>query len=215
MFEGKLKMDPLIVPAIIAKTQCELDAMLGKVRGKAKRVMIDVMDGEFAPNTSLDFNFKLPADFEYEAHLMIEKPLDWIRENAEKVDIVILHVETLDDIGVTIDYAKSMDLKVILALKPDTKLDAVLPYLREIHGILILTVDLGRYGGKFLPENLEKAEKLREIDTTIPIEVDGGMNPKNARLAKDSGANIFASGSYIFKSKDIDKAIKELEDAVL
>ena len=207
-------MDTLIVPAIIAKTQSELDAMLDKVRGKAKRVMIDVMDGKFIPNTSLDFDFKLPADLEYEAHIMVEKPLDWIRENAEKVDIVILHVETLDDIGGAIDYAKSMDLKIILALKPETKLDAVLSHLREVQGILIMTVDPGRYGGKFLPETFEKIEKLREIDATIPIEVDGGMNPKNARLARDSGANIFASGSYIFKSNNIDKAIKELEDAV-
>ena len=69
-------MDLLIIPAIIAKTQSELDAMLDKVRGKCRRVMIDVMDGEFVPNTSLDFDFRLPTDFEYEAHYMVKNPLD-------------------------------------------------------------------------------------------------------------------------------------------
>ena len=208
-------MDTLIVPAIIAKTQDELDEMLGKVRGKAERIMLDVMDGEFVPNTSLDFDFELPDDFEYEAHLMTVKPLDWVKENAEKVDIATLHVETLDDIVGAIGFVKSKGLKTILALKPETNLETVLSYLHEVHGVLILTVDPGRYGGKFLPAVLGKIEQLREISATISIEVDGGMNPTNARLARDAGANIFASGSYLFKSSDIDGAIKELEDAVL
>lgn len=208
-------MELLVVPAIIAKTQSELDGMLDKVRRKVKRIMIDVMDGEFVTRTSLDFDFKLPTIFEYEAHLMVEKPLDWVRENADKVDIAILHVETLDNIESAIDYVQGKGLRVTLALKPETKVDAVLPYLSKVHGILIMTVHPGKYGGKLLPETLEKVKRLREIDEMIPIEVDGGMNHKNARLARDFGANIFASGSYIFKSDDIDKAIEELEDAVL
>ncbi len=77
-----------------------------------------------------------------------------------------------------------------------------------------MTADPGNYCVRFLRETLEKVRKLREIDEAIPIEVDGCMNLKNAGLARDSGANIFVSGSYIFKSKNIDKAIKELGDAV-
>ena len=208
-------METLIVPAIIAKNQRELDGMLSKVRGKAQRIMIDVMDGEFVPNTSLDFDFKLQAGLEYEAHLMVENPLDWVRENADKANTAILHVETLDNLRSAIGYVENKGLEVTLALKPETKIDEVLPYLGEVQGILIMTVSPGKYGGKFLPETLEKVKKLRETDDTIPIEVDGGMNPRNARLARESGANIFASGSYIFKSDDIDKALKELKDAIL
>lgn len=204
----------MIVPAIIAKTQRELDEMLFKLRGQARRIMLDVMDGEFVTDTSLDFDFKLPPGFEYEAHLMTEKPLDWVRERAGAVDIAIMQVETLDDIEAAVDYAKSRELRVTLALSPETRLDAVLPYLNEVHGILILTVNPGRYAGQFLPETLEKVRRLRKIDGTIPIEVDGGMNPENARLARDSGANIFAAGSYILKSGDTERAIKELKDAV-
>lgn len=208
-------METLIVPAIIAKNQRELDGMLSKVRGKARRIMIDVMDGEFVPNTSLDFDFKLQGGLEYEAHLMVENPLDWVRENADKANTAILHVETLDNLRSAIGYVENKGLEVTLALKPETKIDEVLPYLGEVQGILIMTVSPGKYGGKFLPEALEKVKILRETDDTIPIEVDGGMNPRNARLARESGANIFASGSYIFKSDDIDKALKELKDAIL
>jgi len=208
-------MELLIVPAIIAQSQSKLDGMLDNVRGKVKRVMIDIMDGKFVTGTSLNFYFRLPSIFEYEAHLMVKQPLDWIRENASKVDIAILHVEALDNIGSAIDYVQSKGLKAALALKPETSVDAVLPYLCEVHSILIMTVQPGKYGGKFLPRTLEKVNRLRDIDGTIPIEVDGGMSPKNARLARDFGANVFASGSHIFKSDDVDKAIKELEDAIL
>ena len=209
-----LKMDALIVPAIIAKTQGELDWMLERPRGKVERIMLDVMDGEFVPNTSLDFDFELPAGFEYEAHLMVMKPLEWVEENAEKVDIAILHVETLDDVARSIEYVKSNGLKVTLALKPETDLETAFQHLQDVHGILVLTVDPGRYGGRFLPKALGKIKRLREMDASISIEVDGGMNPANARLAREHGANVFASGSHIFKSSDIDRAIKELEAAV-
>lgn len=209
-------MQTLVVPAIIAKTQSELNRMLSKVRKKVKRVQLDVMDGEFVPNTSLNFDFTLPTGFEYEAHLMVKKPLKWVDKNADKVDIITMHVEPLKDIGAAIDYIKKKGVKLNLALIPKTKLDVITAYLKKINGILIMTVKPGSYCIKkeFHPAPLEKVKKLREIDKVIPIEVDGCMNPKNIRLARDSGANIFASGSYVFKSNDVDRALKELEDAV-
>jgi ribulose-phosphate 3-epimerase len=187
-------MKTFIVPAVIAKTQIELDDMLNRVKKKVQRVQLDIMDGKFVPNTSLNFNFKLSTSFEYEAHLMINEPLGWVKENADKVDIVIMHVETLKDIGGAIDYVK-----------------------KKIDGLLVMTVEPGSYCIKkeFRPEPLKKIRRLRTIDKVIPIEVDGCMNPKNAKLARDAGANIFASGSYIFKSDNLDMAIKELENAVV
>lgn len=208
-------MKPLIVPGIIAKTQGELDEMLGKVKGRAKRIMLDVMDGEFVPNTSLNFDFTVPDGFEYEAHLMTAKPLEWLEKNGNKVDIAILQAETLDDIGAAVDYVKGKGLKVTLALNPETKLDVVRPYLGKVDTVLILTVDPGSFCVEFLPGPLKKVKRLREIDPSIPIEVDGCMDPDNVRQAKEAGANIFASGSYILKSSDVEKAIKELEEAAL
>jgi ribulose-phosphate 3-epimerase len=203
-------MEPLIVPAIIAQSQKELESMLGRLRGKVEMVMLDVMDREFVDNTSLDFDFELPEGFEYEAHLMVVNPLERISDLAGKVDSIILHVETLDDIRAAIECVKNLELKVILALNSETGVDRVEPYLGEVDGVLVMTVAPGRYGGRFLPETLAKCKKIRKMHSTLSIEVDGGMNPENARAAREAGANIIASGSFIMKSEDIALSLRLL-----
>jgi len=200
----------LIVPAIIAQSQGELESMLGRLRGKVDRIMLDVMDREFVDNTSLDFDFELPEGFEYEAHLMVVNPLERISDLAGKVDSIILHVETLDDIRAAIECVKNLELKVILAVNSETGVDRVEPYLGEVDGVLVMTVAPGRYGGRFLPETLAKCKKIRKMHSTLSIEVDGGMNPENARAAREAGANIIASGSFIMKSEDIALSLRLL-----
>jgi ribulose-phosphate 3-epimerase len=105
---------------------------------------------------------------------------------------------------------RGYDLKVSLALKPESGVEVLRPYLDVIDGVLVMTVEPGRYGGKFLPETLSKCRVLREMHESIPIEVDGGMNPHNSRAAREAGASIIASGSFIMKSGDIDDAILQL-----
>jgi len=208
-------MRSIIVPAIIAKEQSQIDSMLDKVKGKVERIMVDVMDDQFVPNTSLDFDFKLPTGFEYEAHLMVRNPLDWVRENGDKVDIVIIHIETLEDVGESIEFVKKRGSKVSLAMRPETQVDTVLDHIREIDGVLVMTADPGHYCEVFLSNTLDKIKKVREFDENIPIEVDGCMDPENVKFASSAGANVFATGSYIFKSDDIDKALRELRDAIV
>jgi ribulose-phosphate 3-epimerase len=203
-------MEPLIVPAIIAQSQGELESMLGRLRGKVDRVMLDIMDGEFVDNASLDFDFELLEGFEYEAHLMVVAPLERIGGLAGKVDFIILHMETLEDVGAAIECVKNLELKVVLALNPETGVDKVEPYLGEVDGVLVMTVVPGRYGGRFLPETLVKCRMIREMHGAIPIEVDGGMNPENARVAREAGANIIASGSFIMKSEDVALSLRLL-----
>lgn len=208
-------MKYLIVPAVIATTQKQLSQMLKKIEGKVGRVQLDIMDGEFVPNKSLTFDFKLTADFHYEAHLMTNQPLNWIDKNSHKVQTVIMHIETLRDIKSAIALVKKKGMKVGLALTIETKLEKILPYLEHVDQLLFMTVDPGSYcvEKEFRPEPLKKIKKIREIDNKIPIEVDGCMNPKNVKLAKQAGANIFASGSYILKSKNINRSIIELKKA--
>ena len=209
-------MKSLIVPAIIAKSQNELEKMLQRVIGKVERVQLDIMDGDFVPNKSLDFDFEIPYDFEYEAHLMVKHPFKWIDKIVNKVDIITVHVESIKDIEKVIDYVTKEGKKINLALIPETKYPTVKDYMGIIDGILVMTVDPGSYciNKEFNPKTLQKIRQLREIDSTISIEVDGCMNPENARLTKNAGANIFASGSYIFKSENVDRALKELKDAI-
>jgi ribulose-phosphate 3-epimerase len=203
-------MKPLIVPAIIAESQEELDSMLERLNGMVERVMLDVMDGKFVPNRSLDFDFKLPEGFEYEVHMMAVDPLERLSTMAGKVDIAILHVETLTDIRAAIEGVRELGLQLTLALNPGTEVDVIEPYLNEVDGVLVMTVDPGAYGGRYIPEALEKVRRIREMDGKIPIEVDGGMNVENSRAAREAGANVIASGSFILKSEDVEKAVEAL-----
>ena len=204
---------PLIVPAMIAKTQLELDALVKRMKSVVGRVQLDVMDGRFVSNTSLQFNFILPKGLEYEAHLMVEKPLEWIEKYSQKIKIAIMHVETLKDIESAIDFVRKKEINVYLSLRPETPAKVVLPYINGIDGVQIMTVDPGNYCDKFLSEPLKKISKIRKISSTIPVEVDGCMNPETIKLARQAGANIFATGSYIIKSSDVGKALRELQQA--
>lgn len=203
-------MAPLIVPAIIARSQGELDSMLERLKGRVERVMLDVMDGVFVPNRSLDFDFELPGGLEYEAHMMTVDPLERLSSLFGKVDTAIVHVETVSDIGRAIERVRELGLRLTLAISPETEVSFIEPYLDEVDGVMVMTVNPGRYGGEFLPETLEKVRRIREIDREIPIEVDGGMNVENSKAARDAGANIIASGSFIMKSEDIERAVRAL-----
>lgn len=205
----------MIVPAIIAGTQDELDLMLGMVHGKAERVMLDFMDGVFVPSKSLAFDIVLPKGIDYEAHLMVHNPLDLINKLSDIVKIVQLQVESLKNIGYAVNRAKNLGFDVYLALNPDTSIKTVQSHIDTIDGVLVMTVQPGQYGSRFLPSTLDKVEELREMNADLTIEVDGGMNPDTARLAKKVGANIFASGSYIMKSGDIEAAIRSLKEAAV
>ena len=203
-------MKPLIVPAIIAESQGELDSMLERLKGEVDRVMLDVMDGKFVPNRSLDFDFRLPEGFEYEVHMMAVDPLERLSKMAGKVDIAILHVETLIDVRAAIERVRELGLQPVLALNPGTGVDVIEPYLDEVDGVLVMTVDPGAYGGRYIPDALDKVRRIREMDPEVPIEVDGGMNAENSRAAREAGANVIASGSFILKSDDIEWAVKAL-----
>jgi ribulose-phosphate 3-epimerase len=207
-------MEPMIVPAVIAGDQNELGELLSRLRGVANRVMLDFMDGEFVSGTSLQFDLHLPEGFSYDAHLMVRRPLSYLTLLAGRVETVILHIETLNDVGRVIVSARRAGFKVMLAISPGTPVEFVAPYLREIDGVLVMTVEPGKYGADFLPWTLDKVRALRKMDGRVAIEVDGGMSPDNARAAREAGANIFASGSYIIRSQDIGRAFRELEEAI-
>ena len=201
-----------IVPAIITRKQEELDSMLQIVKDHVSRVQLDFMDGKFVPNNSLDFDFKLNQDLFYEAHLMIEDPLTWIKDHANKVDLIIPHFEAVDNLGIVIDDIKNLGKKTAVAINPGTAVDKILDVVDKLDLVLVMTVEPGFYGSKFLPDMLDKVKELKKFD--IQVEVDGGIAPGHAKLAKGAGADIFVSGSFIFKNKDPVGAIKELKEDV-
>ena len=202
-----------LIPAIIASNQKELDAMLNRLERKFEWVMLDFMDGSFVPSKSLMFEIKLPPGLEYEAHLMVRHPIEFLPKLQGKVKSVILHVES-EDIEQAIKMARKLKFETVIAINPGTPINEVKKHLDRLDRVLIMTVEPGRYGAPFVPQTLVKVNQLRKAFPSISIEVDGAMNPENARAARKAGANIFASGSYILKSTDLEKAIKNLEEAI-
>lgn len=203
-------MKTIAVPAVIAKTQEELDSILSRIHGIADRIMLDIMDGEFVENESLNFDFTPDPGPEYEAHLMVADPRSWFPRLSRKVSRVIVHAETVDSIDATVDRARDWGYECYMAIKPETPAILLEPHLPNLDGILVMTVNPGRYGAPFLPDTLDKVKTIRSWSPDIPIEVDGGMNPETSKLAKAAGANIITSGSYIIKSGDVRLSMNKL-----
>ncbi|MCH7850517.1 MAG: ribulose-phosphate 3-epimerase [Nanoarchaeota archaeon] len=205
-------MNKLVIPSIIAKNQEELDSLISKVKKYFKVMQIDIMDGEFVENKSLDFNFNLPKDIEYEAHLMVKNPLSWAEKNFSKVDFIIFHIEAVskEDVKSIIQRIKSMNKKVGIAISPNTSIEEILEYISLIDIVVVMSVYPGKYGAKFLPETMDKVKKLREKSPKLLIEVDGGMNLENIKLAMENGANRFISGSFLQNSSNLEETSKKL-----
>ncbi len=200
-----------IIPAIIARTQKELDEHLRNVKGYSELVQLDIMDGTFVSNNSLYFDFDVSGrNISFEAHLMITDPMGWIEKNWWKVDTIIVHFESCKNPGDIIKFVKNKGKKIGFAIIPETAVHKVRPYLDDIDQLLIMTVNPGFYGGKFLHETLCKISEARKIKPDLDIEVDGGVAPDTITYINDSGANMFVSGSYILKSDDVKEAIDSL-----
>jgi len=202
-----------IIPTIISKNQKELDYLIKKYEKYFNCFQIDIMDGKFVENKSNWFNLKLLKRKKYEAHLMINNPEEWIKENYNQFDVLIVNFEKVKKPLELIKFVKSKNKKFGFALNPETPIMLVLPYLKYLDHILILTVHPGMYGARFLIKTLNKIESLR-MNYKGNIEVDGHINPKTIKLCKNNGANLFAIGSFLKKSKDMKKSIKEINNAL-
>lgn len=200
-------MKKQIIPSIIAKSQTELDRRISKVKNDFSLLQLDVMDGKFVKNKSFDFDFELPKGLKYEAQLMVKDPASWIEEHGRKVDTIIFHVESVGDIGEVIKLIRAKKKRVGIAIKPRTRVEMIKRYLKLVDMVLVMSVNPGSYGGRFLPSTLKKVVLLRNMEPDLNIEVDGGIRDVTISLANLSGANMFVVGSYLQKSKNIKRAL--------
>lgn len=179
-------------------------------------VHFDISDGKFAPTKTWNnpvefFGFPISKNLKLEVHLMVEKPEDyidkWIAAGASRV---FVHQEILFS---KIFRENLGECELGLALKPETPIEDLFPYLDTIRFVLLLAVSPGCSGQKFQRTVLEKIKKLKNYDKTLLIEIDGGINLETAKLVKSAGADIAASASYIFESGNIVKAFRQLKSA--
>lgn len=208
-------MKQLIYPSIMSKNQKELDSDLKHLMGAVKTLHLDIVDGKFAPNHSLDFDFKLSPKFKYEAHLMVKYPGYWIKKHWRQVQIFIPQFEELKDPLRFIHWMKQTRRKVAFALKPETPVSKIKLYLKETDLVLVLTVHPGFYGSKFLPPCLKKVKEIKKVNPKIKVIVDGGINPETIKIAKKSGADYFVSGSFVTKAEKPKERIKNLVKAII
>ena len=208
-------MEKRIVASIIAASQKELEERIEKVAPHVSAIQLDVMDGVFVSNHSLDFDLTVPSiSCTYEAHLMIQDPKRWIELYAEKVDMILAHIESCDDPSKIIELAKNKGKKIGFACNPETPISSVSPYLDIIDQVLVMTVQPGFYGSPFLPETLDKVREIRALHPTLDLEVDGGISPDTIRKAADAGATRFAVGSYLIQAENVQKAVASLQRAL-
>ena len=191
---------------------------LHEVQGDNIKCMtqLDFMDGDFVPNHSINFNFNFPQiDCIYEAHLMVQNPLEWIVKNHLKVDIILTHFETLINPQKVIDYVRNEGKKIGFVLNPETSINEIVDYLDQLDQVLIMTVNPGFYGSPFIPEMAQKISELRNIAPNLNIEVDGGITNKTIEIVDEAGANMFVSGSYLLNSKNIKHSLDSLNEIVI
>ena len=204
-----------IIPAIIAKDFQELKDKIKRIEPYVEWAQLDVMDGKFVENTTWNNPSdlrELKTNLKLEAHLMVENPEkvidDWIESGVKRI---IIHYESTEKRKEIIERIKNSGLEVGLAINPETSVEAIDEFIKNINLILIMTVNPGRGGQKFLETTLGKIRALRKKYKNVNIEVDGGINLETVPKAIQAGANVLVVGSAIFKSEDIKKTIEELK----
>src|SRR3989344_490269 len=203
-----------IAPSILSADRSKINEEIKEVEKYSDIIHVDIMDGIFVPPTTINSDFvktvrtKVPLD----VHLMVHEPSDsyikgFIDAGAYSITI---HEEACRNPMHQLEFIRKNGVKAAISIKPKTPLDNIRKYLDMVDMVLIMTVEPGWAGQKFINETMPKVRELRKLKPKLDIEVDGGINPYTVRIAYDEGANVFVAGTSIFGKKDRAGAIKDI-----
>ncbi len=204
----KIQISPSILSADFSQLGNEIKRL---EEGGADLIHVDVMDGHFVPNLTIGppviKNLRKYTNLPFDVHLMISPVHEYIENYAEAgADIITIHPEATGNLKDSINLIKKFGKKVGVSLNPKTKIETLIEEIENIDLVLVMSVNPGFGGQKFMPEVLEKIKKLKKIkdenDYKFKIEVDGGINFSNSKIVLEAGADILVSGTTIFKENN-------------
>ena len=202
-------LSPSILSADFTKLGEEIETI---DNAGAEYIHVDVMDGMFVPSISYGMpvikSIRKSTGKVFDVHLMISEPIRYIADFAASgADMITVHVEACSDVVATIEKIREYKLKVGITLNPDTPVSAIKPYLNRVDMVLIMSVNPGFGGQKFITSSVDKIKEVKrlrdELNLSYDIEVDGGINIDNLATVLEAGANVIVAGSAIFRGDAI------------
>ena len=180
---------------------------------------LDVMDGIFVPNISFGIpvikSIKAHTSLPLDVHLMIDRPHRYIKEFAEVADWLGFHFEAGSDVAETLKEIRRLGCKSCLTIKPKTSPEEIFEYLPLCDMVLVMSVEPGFGGQKFMPDSLDKVKKIKaeaeRQGLDLEIEIDGGINAETAPLAVEAGVTVLVAGNYIFSAENIEETVKSVK----